>query len=214
MVGNEFYKNLPENWLSYLQYLFNKIFDYEQVPHEWTALMIAPLYKKHDPLNPANYRFILLVNCIAKIFTTIINDRLTSFVNTNDLILEYQAGFRAFRGCIDNLFTLNALIQIHSRFKSQSIYCVFVDFQKAFDSVDHEILFTKLFDLEISNKFINILHSFYSQASACIKVNIVKTNDVRVSKGVLQHEKLSLSLFSLFLHDTEKFLHRVQRHFY
>lgn len=135
------------------------------------------------------------------------NNRLEQFINAHKLIPEFQAGFRKKRGCIENLFVLNSLVQIHS-VKNHSIFCIFVDFQKAFDSVDHEILFNKLYNLNISSKFLKILHCFYSQASACIKVNNERTESVSISRGVLQDEILSPSLFSLFLHDIESYMKR------
>ena len=174
-----------------MQILFNQILILEKVPKEWGILSITPLHKKGNPLDPANYRFITLVNCIAKIFTSIINHRLKSFVERYNIIPEMQAGFRHNRGCEDNFFTLNSLLQIHGRIQGHSVYGLFVEFRKAFDSIDHNIRFTKLEKLVISSKVINILKDFYGTATAFVKVNNDYTNSVRVSRRVLQGKILS-----------------------
>ena len=83
---------------------------------------------------------------------------------------------------------------------------MFVDFRKAFDSVDHGKLFPKLHDIGISSKLINILYSFYSKAVACIRAGNERTEAIRICMGVLQGEILSPTLFSLFLHDIECYL--------
>lgn len=92
-IVNAFYKNLPDNWLMYLQVFFNKILDSKQIPQDWCVMLISPLFKNKDPLLPSNYRFISLINCITKIFTSILDNRLTKFVTQNNLIPEFQAGF-------------------------------------------------------------------------------------------------------------------------
>ena len=77
------------------------------------------------------------------------------------------------------------------------------DFQKAFDSVDYNLLFRKLHNLNVSSKIINIFHSFYLQALACIKFLNIRTASTHVSRGVFEGESSSPSLFSFFLHDLE-----------
>ena len=88
----------------------------------------------------------------------------------------------------------------------ESVYAVFVDFRKAFDSVNHNILFNKLLRMGVSSKFDNIVANFYSKALACIRVNNRKTNNTQVTRGVLQGESLSPTLFALLLSDLEEFL--------
>ena len=119
---------------------------------------------------PTNYRFITLINCIAKLFTFILNNRLQKYVELFNLIPEFQSGFRKCRGCVDNIFILNSIIQIHTNIKGHTVYGTFVDFRKAFDTIDHQILFAKLQKMRISAKFINIISNFYQKASTFIEV--------------------------------------------
>ena len=94
------------------------------------------LHKKGDPLNPSNYRPIALINTITKLFTRILNSRLNRWSSLNNLITEFQAGFRHGRGCIDNIFVLNALLQFNLMKEKGKVFALFVDFRRAFPSIN------------------------------------------------------------------------------
>lgn len=109
-VTNEFWKNLPDNWIHYLSILFNKVLDREEVPNTWSNILAKMIYKKGEKSDPANYRPIALVNYITKIFTQILATRLNKWIEDSNFLPEWQAGFRKNRSCIDNIFSLNAII--------------------------------------------------------------------------------------------------------
>ncbi|CAG5084868.1 Protein of unknown function [Cotesia congregata] len=71
-IPGELYKNLPCNWLLYVQTLFNKILDKEIVPKDWAHVALVMLHKKGDQHDPSNYRSLAMINLITKIFTMII----------------------------------------------------------------------------------------------------------------------------------------------
>ena len=75
--------------------LFNLIFDTGIIPELWTIGIINPIYKnKGDKTKPENYRPITLLSCLGKLFTCILNKRITDYVESNDIINNVQAGFR------------------------------------------------------------------------------------------------------------------------
>jgi hypothetical protein len=91
---------------SYLK-LLNKIIDTEIIPEMWTIGIIMPIYKnKGDPGNPDSYREITLVSSVGKVFTSILNNRLTKYANLVDIIPNAQAGFRVGYSTTDNIFFL------------------------------------------------------------------------------------------------------------
>lgn len=205
-INYDFYKNLPDNWILFLTHFFNAVLNLGEIPTEWSRIIIFTLYKKGDNSDPGNYRFISLINCVTKIFMQILLKRLQKFCDANELLPEFQSGFRRKRSCLDNVFTLNSLIQLNTVNRNSKVYAIFVDFKAAFDSIDHELLWHKLQGFGLSSKFLNILRSFYSQATAAIKCNDSLTPTVAITRGVLQGEVLSPLLFSLFLADLETFL--------
>lgn len=109
-ISNEFLKNLPTNWILYIQAMFNRILDVGETPDCWSKVVLTMLHKKGDASDPNNFRGIALVNCLTKVFTQLINQRLTTWATNNKLIPEEQAGFLKGRGCQDNVFILNAAL--------------------------------------------------------------------------------------------------------
>ena len=165
------------------------------------------LYKKNGNKHDfSSYRPISLVNCIVKIFTQILCTRLMNWCETNNKLPEWQSGFRAKRRCMDNIFTLNTVIQLHIRREKGKIYGLFVDFEGSFDNVDHSLLWKKMCQLGISTKILRILADLYSKASIKVSDGVNVSESVKVSRGVLQGETLSPLLFALFLYDLEIFL--------
>ena len=97
--------------------------------------MIKPIFKrKGDPLKPENYRPITILSCFGKLFTSVLNSRLENFLEQNDIINENQAGFRAGYLTTGHIFVLHSLIEL-LKTKKKKLFCTFVDFSKAFDSV-------------------------------------------------------------------------------
>ena len=96
--------------------------------------LIVSLFKKGDKEDPGNYRGITLLSVVGKVFCKILNDRLVQYLDKSSKIHEGQAGFRAGRCCIDNIFTLNELIQGRLK-EGKKTFSFFLDIQKAYDSV-------------------------------------------------------------------------------
>lgn len=86
--------------------LFNKIFDTAQYPEAWRVAIFIPLHKSGDCDNPDNYRGIPLLSILGKVFSHILNKRLTNWVEDNKTIVEERSGFRPGRSSIDNIVVL------------------------------------------------------------------------------------------------------------
>ena len=98
------------------------------------------LYKKGDINDPENYRPTALINTIFKIFTQFIHGRCKKRCVLNDLFQEFQSGFRKGKSCLDNIFTLNDLVQVRLVKKGGKLFCLFFDFKRTFPSVDDGLL--------------------------------------------------------------------------
>ena len=90
--------------------------------------------------------------------------------------------------------------------REKKLFCAFVDYQKAFDSIWKEALWSKLLKEGISGKIINLLKSMYSKIRSCVMVNGVLSEYFVSFIGLRQGENLSPILFSLFINDLEEYL--------
>lgn len=109
---------------------------------------VVPLFKSGNKCNINNYRPISILPAFNKIFEKVITTRLVNFIERNNLISDYQHGFRSGRS------TETAILQLISNVykyleKKHYLVGIFLDLSKAFDSLSHKILFSKLNNLGV-----------------------------------------------------------------
>lgn len=97
-IPAEFYKFLPDSWKEILLSLFNQVLDTEETPESWSQILVSMLFKKGEIANPENYRPIAQVDVLVKLFTFMLNARLVRWVETKNVLPEFQNGFRKGRG--------------------------------------------------------------------------------------------------------------------
>ena len=155
-ILNEFLKASTPLVKNVMLKLFNVILNSGIFPKEWARGEIIPIFKKGEINDPQNYRGVTLVSCLGKLFTYILNERLTSWAEENSVFLENQFGFRKSKSTVDCSFILHGLVQ-HFLNSSTNLYCSFVDLSRAFDNVDRNVLWFKLQQAGISCKIINLV---------------------------------------------------------
>lgn len=121
-----------------------------------------------DLTEPSNYRPIVLVSVLSKLFTSILTDRLLSWSEDEDTLIDNQFGFRSGKSTIDAIFTIQCIIS-HQLENKEKRFCAFVDFRKAFDKVDRQILMYKLMKNGINSKFGSIIKSVYASVQLRIR---------------------------------------------
>ena len=186
--------------------LFNNILNSGQFPSIWNLGIIKPIYKKGDYDNPQNYGGITLISCLGKLFTSILQKRLTTHLETNKKLNFEQFGFRPNSQTTDSLFILQQLIHKYLGSK-QKIYACFIDYEKAFDTVWQQGLLLKLRKLGITGKYYNIVKSLYENIKSCIQTEQDSYSETFLcNKGIRQGDNLSPTLFSIFMNDIPQFL--------
>ena len=185
---------------SYLTKLFNKIYNNCYYPLEWTTSIIIPLHKKGSKLLTDNYRGISLLSVTSKIFTAIINKRLYEWIEKNMKICEEQAGFRRHFSTIDHIFTLYSMVnnKLYGN-KRGKLYVVFIDYKKAFDRVNREVLWDILKEQKVSTKMINIIKAIYNTVKATVRFGNKLSEIIDCPLGVKQGCLLSPLLFSILI---------------
>ena len=127
-------KHLPNSSLRVLLQCFNNIWKTGNIPKTWKEATVSPIPKPDkDNANPTNYRPIALTSCSCKTMQHMINDRLTWFFEANNIIANFQSGFRRNRSTNDHLVRLESFIG-EAFIKKEHSVSVFFDLEKAYDT--------------------------------------------------------------------------------
>ena len=192
-VVNEFFKCVHTDCIQLTVDFLNIVLNTGFVPTEWCLGTIHPLYKnKGSVSDPDNYIDITLLMCTCKLFTTCLNHRLSSY----DTILgEEQTGFRKGYSTTDHVYVLHLIIELY-KFVHKRVYCAFMDYHKAFDSINRPLLWQKLFSYNINDKLFNVISHIYAKAN--LSSEYFRCN-VGVRQGIIYCRFCSPSFSMIFL---------------
>lgn len=201
-IPNEVMKNKHAKIL--LHKFFNLCFVSGQNPSDWDFSDIIPIPKKDkDARDPLQNRCITIVCCVAKIYSSILNKRLQNYLETNNILAEEQNGFRGSRSCIDHIFIMCTILRNRKSLGKETFLC-FIDYKKAFDSVDRNLLMFKLSNIGIVGNMYNAISSLYSNPKSRIILQDYNTEYFDCPAGVKQGDCLSPTLFSIFINNLAK----------
>uniref|UniRef100_A0A8D8TV43 Craniofacial development protein 2 n=1 Tax=Cacopsylla melanoneura TaxID=428564 RepID=A0A8D8TV43_9HEMI len=192
----EFVKNGGQELVFRTTHLIQQIWEREKIPDEWRVALITPILKKNDPLICDNYRGISLLNVTYKIMSILLLNRLLPY--SEDLIGEYQTGFRKGRSTLDHIFTLRQVFEKLWEYNSGGHF-VFIDFKKAYDSVNRPCLFKILKEFQIPTKLIALIADCLNNARCKIKMPNSNSEVFEVTSGLRQGDPISPILFNLML---------------
>lgn len=176
--------------------MIKEVWEKEVMPREWSKAIVHPIHKKGDKAECNNYRGIALLDTVYKVTATLIKQRLEECAGNR--IGEYQGGFRKGRGTVDQIFLLKHVMEGCYEYKIP-LNILFIDFQKAYDSVNRKKLYAALKDLSIPPKIIRLVKMSLKASVNHVKVNGSLTEEFTVNTGLRQGDPLSTLLFNLVL---------------
>ena len=147
--------------------------------------------------DPLKYRGLALQCCMCKILSSVLNNRLLEHME-NGHLEEEQNGFRRGRSCQHHVYALTSLIREKLN-ENKSIYGLFVDFRKAFDVVDRDLLFYILKKKGVGGLFLEIIERLYMNTMNMIKINNLFTPTFNSKQGIRQGDNLSPNLFCSYI---------------
>ena len=165
---NEYLIESSDILSGHLTDMFNIIFNSGHFPTSWSKGYIVPIFKKGDKNDTNNYRGITLTSNLGKLFTSILNLRVEKWFESNNLLSDSQFGFRKQCSTADAIFILSNLVQYILN-QNLRLPCAFIDLKKAFDSVNTDALWYKLFHMGMNGKLLKLFRSMYASVKSCIK---------------------------------------------
>jgi hypothetical protein len=190
---------------NFLQLVLLRVFNFSLksglIPAAWKNACIAPIYKKSGSRSlPSNYRPISLTSVVARLMERMISARMLSFIDSHSLLSDNQYGFRKKRSTKDCLLVLSEDLRYNLQKKSHTV-AVFLDIQRAYDSVYIPFLLLKLSRLGFCGRVFCWLSSFLSNRMACTRWDNRTSTLAPVSAGVPQGSCLAPLLYDLFIDD-------------
>ena len=161
---------------------------------------VNSLHEKNSNDNPSNYRPISILSVFSKIFETLMCKRLYQFLDSFQILYPLQFGFREKHSTSHALLCLTETIK-HSIDNGRTGYGVFLDLQKAFDTVNHKILSQKLEHYGIRSNVLSWFQSYLTGRSQYVSVNEHVSNTLHIICGVPQGSVLGRLLFLIHVND-------------
>ena len=183
-----------------LTYIYNLCLDKHYFPNAFKKAKVIPIFKSGSSSDPSNYRPISILSILSKPLEKHINKYILRHLESYSLIHPNQSGFRHKHSCH------TALINLVDKWLSNindSRYCgvLFIDFKKAFDVIDHDLLLRKLKLYGLASNTLTLLRSYLTNRQQCVTIGTSTSNLTTINFGVPQGSILGPLLFLIYIND-------------
>ena len=179
---------------------FESVFITRSFPDELKIANVILLYKADDRMCFNNYRPLSLLCILSKVFQKVMYNRLISFLEFNKILIENQFGFR--KKCSTYMAPAVLIDKVIKSLESGDYMIgVFLDFSKAFDTVDHDILLKKLCHYGIRDTGLKWFQSYLSERKQYVTYNDTKSSIKIIRCGVPQGSILGPLLCLIYIND-------------
>ena len=196
-------KECAEEISPVLQIIFTKSLSSGVLPSDWKKANICPVFKKGRRDEAKNYRPISLTSICSKTMEHILFHNIMSHLNSNNILIENQHGFRAGHSCATQLLTLTEDI-LHALDQKKQVDIILLDFAKAFDTVPHQRLLKKLKHYGMINDILNWIKAWLTDWTQHVLLKGESSPSKIVTSGVPQGTVLGPLMFLLYINDISR----------
>ncbi|GFU83082.1 RNA-directed DNA polymerase from mobile element jockey [Trichonephila clavipes] len=185
-IKNIALKSLPLNAITYITKIFNRSLQFNYFPKEWKHAQITVLPKpQKDTKFAENYRPISLLSCLGKIYEKIILTRIIDHYDRNNIIPDFQHGFRKETSTQHQLLRVTNKIINGFNTKSYTVG-IFLDVKKAFDRMWHDGLIYKMIKLKFPTYLVKIIFNYLDNRTFNVKINNITSSIRNIAAGTPQ----------------------------
>ena len=200
-IPYEFLKNLSKSSLKIILLFVNALWDSGSFIPEWKTSIVIPILKAGEkPSDPNAYRPIALTSCLCKIMERIVANRLTWYLETENLLNPLQTGFRKNKNTVDQLIRLQDSANKSINTKGYTA-AIFLDYSKAFDMLWTEGLLYKLRKLKIFGNTYTWIENFLKGRSIKVRLGTELSTSKKIENGVPQGSVIAPLLFIIMMND-------------
>ena len=168
----------------------------------WTRSLIIPIFKSGDTNNPSNYRTIMISPLLAKLYGIILERKLSIWLESEGKRAKGQEDFRKQHSTTNHLVTLRIIVE-ECRDDKSNLFCCFLDFRKASDTIPRNNLWNRLEELKVSFELRVAAIRLYENVISKLKSNKWWSKDIKCNIGVKQGFPLSPTLLGIYIDNLE-----------
>ena len=191
---------LAESLSKPISLLLNRTMEEGDIPTEWKNANVSLIYKKGSKNKAENYRPVSLTSIICKIMESFIKKRVVAHLTSNNLLSSKQFGFISGRSTVTQL--LRYLDKcIDTIVNGGVVDTIYLDFQKAFDTIPHRRLMGKLQSYGVKGRILTWIKSFLTGRTQVVKINGSASESAPVLSVIPQGNVLGPLLFVIYIND-------------